>query len=166
MLQVIVSLGTALAVCAAWWLYQRRRLHGGLRKRMERAADPAAVPPDTAVPVDSALVERLYASRAWSETQQLLAPDFVMVLPDGRRGGAQALEESTALMEACYVDPRATVEAVYADLEHPSVLYVRDVARMQPLRGEPFDAKAWTRLVVAPCGTRIRELGPTHVTTS
>jgi hypothetical protein len=133
---------------------------------MERADDPAALPPETAVPVDSALVRRLYATRAWRETEQLLAPDFVMVLPDGRRGGAQALEESTALMESCYVDPRATVEAIYADLEHPSVLYVRDVARMQPLRGEPFDAQAWTRLVVAPCGTRIRELGPTHVTTS
>jgi hypothetical protein len=88
-----------------------------------------------------------------------------MILPNGRRGGAQTLEESTALMESLYVDPHATVEAIFADLEQPAVLYVRDCARMQPLRGEAFEAKAWTRMVVAPCGTRIRELGPTNVTT-
>jgi hypothetical protein len=132
---------------------------------MGRASDPAALPPETAVPVDSALVQRLYATRTWSETQPLLAADFVMILPNGRRGGAQTLEESTALMESLYVDPRATVEAVFADLEQPSVLYVRDRARLQPLRGDVFEAKAWTRMVVAPCGTRIRELGPTNVTT-
>ena len=45
------------------------------------------------------------------------------------------------------------------------MLYVRDRAHLQPLRGEAFEAKAWTRMVVAPCGTRIRELGPTNVTT-
>ena len=163
MSELMITLAAVVAVCGVWQLYQRHRSHP-VRDWMGRASDPAALPPETAVPVDSALVQRLYATRTWSETQPLLAPDFVMILPNGRRGGAQTLEESTALMESLYVDPRATVEAVFADLEQPSVLYVRDRARLQPLRGEVFEAKAWTRMVVAPCGTRIRELGPTNVT--
>ncbi|MDA0169870.1 hypothetical protein OJ998_12305 [Solirubrobacter taibaiensis] len=165
MFELMISLGAVVALVGAWGLYQTHRGRGGLRELMDRASDPAAVPPETAVPVDSDLVRRLYATREWRETEQLLSPDFVLVLPDGRRAGAQALEESTAIMETYYVNPHATVEAIYADFELPSVLYVRDVARMQPLRGKPFDARAWTRLVVAPCGTRIRELGPTNITT-
>jgi hypothetical protein len=166
MSNVLITLCAILALCGAWQLYQRGRRPTSLRRAMDQAHDPAAMPPETAVPVDSELVRRLYAARAWSETERLLATDFVMVLPGGRRLGAQALEETTAMLEAYYVDPHATVEEIYADFQEPSVLYIRDVARMQPLRGEPFDARAWTRMVVAPCGTRIRELGPTNVTTS
>ena len=36
--------------------------------------DPAALPPETAVPVDSALVQRLYATRTWSETRRCSPP--------------------------------------------------------------------------------------------
>jgi hypothetical protein len=86
-----------------------------------------------------------------------------MILPDGRRVGEEMLELSTAELQDRYENPHATVEAVFADLERPSVLYVRSVGRLQPWRGEGVDTETWTRMTVAQCGTRIRELGPTSV---
>lgn len=127
----LIMLAAILAVCGAWQLYMRHH------RRERRDDDPAACPPETAVPVDSPLVHRFFATRDWS----LLSDDFVLVLPGGRRVGADALTPSNS-------GPPAEIEAIYADLEQPSVLYVRDV-------------QTWTRLIVAPCGTRIRELGPT-----
>jgi hypothetical protein len=166
MTELMISLAAVVAVCGAWQLYQHRRRESQLRMLMSGTHDPAAVPPAAAVPVESALVQRLFATRAWHETRTLLADDFVMVLPDGRRVGEQALELSTAALEDRYENPHATVEGVFADLERPSVLYVHSAARLRPWRGEAFDTDTWTRLTVAPCGTRIRELGPTSVVAS
>ena len=100
MSELLITLAAVLLVCAAWELYTRRRRGHGLRGGDD---DPAARPPQTAVPVESDLVRRLYATRTWSETRALLSDD------------------------------------------------------------RAFVAETWIRLVVTPCGTRIRELGPSSV---
>jgi hypothetical protein len=83
----------------------------------------------------------------------------------GKRRRAKHLKQATRWMEGQLKDLHATIEAILADLAEPTVLYVRDRTRGRTLyRDRPdVDVIAWTRVVVAPCGTRIRELGPTTV---
>ena len=149
MSELLITLAAVLLVCAAWELYTRQRRMHGLRGGDD---DPAARPPETAVPVESELVRRLYATRNWSETRALLSDDCVMVLSNGRRVRASVIDHRS--VASMYEDSDPIVEAVLADLERPTVLYVR---------GRAFAAETWIRLVVTPCGTRIRELGPSSV---
>ena len=71
MSELLITLAAVVAVCGAWQLYQRHRSHA-VRAAMAGDDDPAARPPETAVPVESELVRRLYATRDWSETRALL----------------------------------------------------------------------------------------------
>lgn len=141
--ELALVLVAVLAVVTGWRLYLRLRPGAGRRN------DPAAAPPETAVPVDSALVELLYAARGWKELRPLLADDFALVGPDGARAGLEAFRRAVT-----GDDRRAAVELILADLAQPTVLFVR--ARTE-------DERAWTRVVVAPNGTRVRELGPSTV---
>ena len=124
-----------------------------------------AIPPEEAVPVESPLLRRLYATREWSETQALLTDDFVWHDERGKRRRAKHLKHATQWAEGQLKDLHATIEAIVADLAEPTVLYVRDRTRGRTrYRDQPdVDVIAWTRVVVAPCGTRIRELGPTTI---
>jgi hypothetical protein len=126
---------------------------------------PDALPPDEAVPVESPLIRRLYATREWSETEALLTDDFVWHDERGKRRRAKHLKYATQWAEGQLEDPHATIEAIVADLSEPTVLYVRDRTRGRTVyRYRPdIDVIAWTRVIVAPCGTRIRELGPTTI---
>jgi hypothetical protein len=127
---------------------------------------PSALPPQSAIPVESPLVDRLYATRAWSETEALLDDGFVLHV-GGKRRRAKHLKNFQQTAEASFDDLNATVEEVLADLQEPTVLYVLDTTRGRPRyrhRDEPdLNLKVWTRVVVTPCGTRIRELGPSVV---
>jgi hypothetical protein len=161
--EIAITLAAILAVVAAWTLYVRRRLTDRGRRSLAGMADPEATPPERAVPVDSALVERLYALQDWDEIRALLTDDFVLRGPNGTQAGLEELRRTNELMAGAYEELHATVEAVLADLEHPSVLYVRDHSRGRAQKGPDLDITAWTRVVVAANGTRIRELGPTSV---
>lgn len=50
-----------------------------------------AFPPAGAVPVESPLIERLFATREWAETEALLADDFVGYDERGKRRRAKHL---------------------------------------------------------------------------
>jgi len=127
--------------------------------------DPNAIPGAGAVPVESPLVQRLGAAREWSETEALLTEDFVWHDEHGKRRRAKHLKSANQWAEAAFDDLHATVEAIFADLENPTVLYVRDTTRGRArYRGRAdLEVTAWTRVVIAPCGTRIRELGPSTI---
>jgi hypothetical protein len=160
---IAITLAAILAVVAAWTLYVRRRMPGRVRRALAGMADPEATPPAGAVPVDSALVQRLYALEDWDQIRGLLTDDFVLRGPNGSSAGLEELRRTNALMAAAYEELHATVETVLADLEHPSVLYVRDHSRGRAKKGPDLDVTAWTRVVVAASGTRVREIGPTSV---
>lgn len=156
--ELALVLAAILAVVAGWTLYVRHR------RPVRAPVDPAASPPDGTVPVDSPLVERLYASRDWSAIRPLLTDDFALVGPHGTRAGLDAFRRTNEQMASAYEDLHATVELIVADLEHPSVLYVRDHSRGRARKkGPDLDVTAWTRVVVASDGTHIRELGPSTV---
>jgi hypothetical protein len=120
-----------------------------------------AFPPAGAVPVESALIERFYAARDWAETEALLADDFVWIDDDTARG-AKDFKSSQQWGLAAYEDIEATIDTIVADLEHPTVLYVRDATRGRArYRDRPdLDVVSWVRIIVTPSGTRIRALGP------
>ena len=124
-----------------------------------------AIPPESAVLVESPLTLRLYATREWPETQALLTEDFVWHDERGKRRRAKHLKQASHWAERQLEDLHATIEAIVADLEQPTVLYVRDRTRGRTPHRDTLDVDviAWTRIVIAPCGTRIRELGPTIV---
>lgn len=125
---------------------------------------PSALPPDGAVPVESPIIRRLYATQEWADMEALLAEDFVWHA-DGKRRRAKHLKSSNQWAEAAFADLRADVETIVADLEHPTVLFVQDTTRGRARhRDRPdLEVRAWTRVVLAPCGTRVRELGPSAV---
>ena len=124
-----------------------------------------ALPPPSAVPVESPLIERLFATREWVETEELVAEDLVWFDDRGTGRRAKHLKCATKWAEASVDNPHATLEAIVADLEEPTVLYARGRSRMRALyRAEcDIDSIAWTRVVITSCGTRIREIGPSIV---
>lgn len=160
--ELALTLAVVVAVVVAWAVYGR---HHAVRTRTP-AAEPGALPPDGAVPVDSALVHRLYAQREWQDIRPLLADDFVLVGREGARFGANMLRHMNEKLEATYDDLHTTIELVLADLERPAVLYVRGRERGRGRRGPDLDVTAWTRIVVAQSGTKVRELGPSSVISS
>jgi hypothetical protein len=127
--------------------------------------DSDALPPPAAVPVESPLIERLFATREWVETEALLAEDFAWFDERGKRRRAKHLQSATRWAEAAVENPHATLETIVADLEEPTVLYARGRTRTRALyRAEcDIDTIMWTRVVITSCGTRIRELGPSIV---
>jgi len=166
MIDGLSAVGLALAAmavlgaAAAWTFYVSHR-----QPRRARATDDvsAALPPERAVPVDSALVQQLYRQREWRHIRPLLTDDFVLIGPDGAHAGLDAFRRENVRLQATYEDADSTVEAVLADLERPAVLYVRSRERARARRGPDLDVTAWTRIVVASSGTQVRELGPSSV---
>jgi hypothetical protein len=68
-------------------------------RRVEGVGSPAvhgsdAIPPDGAVPVESPLIRRLYATRHWSATEALLTDDFVWHDERGKRRRAKHLKSA------------------------------------------------------------------------
>jgi hypothetical protein len=123
-----------------------------------------ALPPATAVEVECDLVHRLYATREWDATRTMLADDFALIGADGTRRGIDELRRSNELMASAYEDLRAEIETIVADPARPTVLYVRDHSRGRPKDGSPdLDVRAWSRVVLSPDGTQVRELGPSSV---
>lgn len=157
--ELALTLAVLVGVAAAWAVYVRRRPW----RTRAHDEEPAALPPDGAVPVDSALVRRLYAQREWRDIRPLLADDFVLVGRAGARFGVDALRSMNERLDATYEDVQVAVELVLADLERPTVLYVRGHERGRARRGPDLDVTAWTRIVVAQSGTKVRELGPSSV---
>ncbi|RKQ93715.1 hypothetical protein C8N24_3586 [Solirubrobacter pauli] len=160
--ELALTLAVLVGVAAVWAAYIRRRPW----RTRAHDEEPAALPPDAAVPVDSALVQRLYAQREWRDIRPLLTDDFVLVGREGARFGADALRDMNDRLGASYDDLHTTVELVLADLERPAVLYVRGRERGRARRGPDLDVTAWTRIVVAQSGTKVRELGPSSVISS
>ena len=122
-----------------------------------------ALPPATAVEVESELVHALYTTREWEQTRAMLADDFVLIGPSGR-AGLEALRRTNELMADAYEELHAEVETVVSDPAAPNVLYVRDHSRGRPKDGSPpLDVRAWTRVLVSDDGAQVRELGPSSV---
>jgi selenocysteine lyase/cysteine desulfurase len=70
-----------------------------------------AIPPEGAVPVESPLLRRLYATREWSETQALLTDDFVWHDERGKRRRAKHLKHATQWAERQLKDLHGMIEA-------------------------------------------------------
>ena len=100
-------------------------------------------------------------ARDWAETEALLADDFVWIDDDTPRG-AKDFKSAQQWGLAAYEDIEATIDTIVADLEHPTVLYVRDATRGRArYRDQPdLDVVSWVRIIVTQNGTRIRALGP------
>lgn len=126
-----------------------------------------ALPPASAVEVESELVHRLYSTREWDSTRTMLTDDFALIGPGGARTGLDELRRSNELMSDAYEDLHAEIETIVADPAHPSVLYVRDHSRGRAKDGSSeLDVRAWSRVVLAPGGTKVREIGPSSVVNS
>ena len=67
-------------------------------------------------------------------------------------------------MAGAYEDLHAEIETIVADPDHPWVLFVRDHSRGRAKDGSgDLDVRAWSRVVLAPGGEQVREIGPTSV---
>ena len=123
-----------------------------------------AIPPAGAVEVECELVRRLYATHDWDQTRALLTDDFALIGPGGTRAGIDELRRTNELMAGAYEDLHAEIERIVADPDQPFVLWVRDHSRGRAKGGEPdLDVRAWSRVVLAPDGARVREIGPSSV---
>ena len=106
---------------------------------------PAAIPQEGAVPVESPLVRRLYATREWAETQALLTDDFVGTTSAGNSVARSTSRAPTSGPRRRSTIWRPTIETIVADLEEPTVLYVLDTTRGRARhRGRP-DLDVWRR---------------------
>jgi hypothetical protein len=123
-----------------------------------------AIPPAHAVPVECELVRRLYATREWENTRALLTDDFALVSAGGARAGLEALKRTNELMAAAYDELSAEIETIVADPDQPWVLWVRDHSRGRAKGAErDLDVRAWSRVVLASDGAKVREIGPSSV---
>jgi hypothetical protein len=126
-----------------------------------------AIPPAHAVEVECELVRTLYATRDWEATRALLTDDFALIGPGGTRAGIEELRRTNELMAGAYEDLHAEIELIVADPDQPLMLWVRDHSRGRAKdTGEHLDVRAWSRVVLAPDGARVRELGPSSVINS
>jgi hypothetical protein len=126
-----------------------------------------AIPPAGAVPFESEVVRRLYATHDWERTRTLLTDDFALIGPGGTRAGLDELKQTNELMTAAYEDLHAEIETIVADPDQPWVLWVRDHSRGRARGDGPdLDVRAWSRVVLAPGGRQVREIGPSSVINS
>ena len=126
-----------------------------------------AIPPASAVEVECELVRRLYSTHEWEQTRTMLTDDFALIGPGGTRAGLDELRRTNELMAGAYEDLHAEIETIVADPDQPFVLWVRDHSRGRAKKtGERLDVRAWSRVVLAPDGARVREIGPSSVINS
>lgn len=152
---------------AAWLLYckvyVRLRYAHLVRKQLMKSVDPAAGAPAGAQPADNEVVRRMATASGWESILPLLADDFRAVDARGRRHKREIFRRLTEMTNAAYVRVDNTLEELLADPHEPGVFHARERSTGDARRGPALDCTQWTRYVLTPCGTQVREMSCTAV---
>jgi hypothetical protein len=155
----LVVVGVLLiALATAQQVYCRVVVPVLLRNAARKRLDPSAGPPPGAEPAESEVVRRMGTARGWEAIEPMLSDDFAFIDGRGRRVGRGRYRRAIVAYNNIYPEWDSEVEAIVADPVAPDVFYLRTAMRSRPRLGPLLHTTTWTRYVLTPEHTKVREI--------